>query len=245
MYMQDDTTTLGLLLGADSFTTFLTNTDSMARVAEHDRKLVANLTSQREELEQAKAELAQRLEQLESDKAQNEEKQQTLWGSFRRRICKFTLWIRWREYYADLKEQGLCWLPCGRKSTTFTPRSSGLRTLMWAVRWRGGARILPHLFRVRLPLWRQRLHTGMDIAGTNGSIYGATVVAANTGTVKYVNWSYTRRGYGIYLILDHGGGISTLYAHLSNIQSVWGCGGQGDPIGNVGSTGGPRTSPPL
>jgi murein DD-endopeptidase MepM/ murein hydrolase activator NlpD len=241
MYMQDDTTTLGLLLGADSFTTFLTNTDSMARVAEHDRKLVANLTSQREELEQAKAELAQRLEQLESDKAQNEEKQQTLSGQLQAADLQIhSLDQMEKEYYADL-EKNKAMLAAMRQE---------INDLYAKIEWSknpyvGGemAWPVPGFYRISSEYGYRfggsDFHTGMDIAGTNGSIYGATVVAANTGTVKYVNWSYTPgRGYGIYLILDHGGGISTLYAHLSNITvSLGDVVGKGDPIGNVGSTG--------
>jgi len=77
----------------------------------------------------------------------------------------------------------------------------------------------------------------MDIAGTG--VYGANIVAANTGTVRYVNWAYSPgRGYGIYLIVDHGGGVSTLYAHCSNILvKVGDTVIKGDPIAKVGSTG--------
>ena len=62
-------------------------------------------------------------------------------------------------------------------------------------------------------------HTGMDITGSG--VHGAPVVAANTGTVVHTNkcpyngYSY---GYGTYIIVDHGGGITTLYAHLSAID---------------------------
>ena len=241
MYMHDDTTTLGLLLGADSFTTFLTNTDSMARVAEHDRKLVANLTAQRQELEQAKAELAERLAQLESDKAQSEEKQQLLSGQLKAVDLQiYSLDQLEQEYYADL-ENNKAMLAAMRKE---------IDDLYAKIEWSknpyvGGemAWPVPGFYRISSEYGYRfngsDFHTGMDIAGNNGSIYGATVVAANAGTVKYVNWSYTPgRGYGIYLILDHGGGISTLYAHLSNIiVSLGDEVERGQPIANVGSTG--------
>ena len=83
-------------------------------------------------------------------------------------------------------------------------------------------------------------HTGIDIAGAGtGTINGATVVAANTGTVRVTNHSHSPgRGYGKFIIIDHGGGISTLYAHLSAISvSVGQTVERGDAIGNVGSTG--------
>ena len=91
--------------------------------------------------------------------------------------------------------------------------------------------------------WRfggRDFHTGIDISGAGqGTINGATVVAANAGIVRVTNWSHSPgRGYGIFIIIDHGGGISTLYAHLSNITvNVGDTVERGQAIGNVGSTG--------
>ncbi len=74
-------------------------------------------------------------------------------------------------------------------------------------------------------------HTGTDI----GASYGAAVVAANSGKVTLAGWN---SGYGNCIIIDHGGGKATLYAHLSAYsvssgQSV----SKGQRIGSVGSTG--------
>ena len=76
-----------------------------------------------------------------------------------------------------------------------------------------------------------KLHTGTDI----GAPYGAQFIAANDGVV--VKAAYNR-AYGNMVIIDHGGGISTLYAHGSEIlvqegDTVF----QGDPVLKVGSTG--------
>ena len=77
----------------------------------------------------------------------------------------------------------------------------------------------------------KKLHTGMDI----GASYGANVVAAAGGTVimsKYYG------GYGNCIIIDHGGGVATLYGHMSSLVAK---NGQkvaaGETIGKVGSTG--------
>ena len=82
-------------------------------------------------------------------------------------------------------------------------------------------------------------HTGMDITGSG--VHGAPVVAANTGTVVHTNkcpyngYSY---GYGTYIIVDHGGGITTLYAHLSAIDvKIGDIVVMGQQIGRVGNTG--------
>lgn len=57
-------------------------------------------------------------------------------------------------------------------------------------------------------------HTGLDISGEQGD----KIIAANDGKVIKVNRDSTPGvGYGMYVIIDHGGEISTLYAHCSKI----------------------------
>lgn len=76
-------------------------------------------------------------------------------------------------------------------------------------------------------------HTGMDIAGCG---YGSNIYASASGTVVKVKWSNT--GYGNYIIIDHGGGIQTLYAHNSNLYvKVGQYVNQGDIIAAMGSSG--------
>ena len=80
------------------------------------------------------------------------------------------------------------------------------------------------------PRWG-RMHEGIDI----GVGSGTPIHAAAAGTVVYCGWM---GGYGNLVAIDHGGGLSTAYAHQSSIAA--GCGqsvGQGDVIGYVGSTG--------
>jgi len=75
-------------------------------------------------------------------------------------------------------------------------------------------------------------HFAIDIAGDTGH----TISAADAGVVVYSGWH--NGGYGNVIVLDHGNGWQTLYAHLSVIYV--GCGAgvfQGTPIGLMGSTG--------
>ena len=74
-------------------------------------------------------------------------------------------------------------------------------------------------------------HTGVDWAGA----YGSPVVAADGGTVIQAGWN---GGYGYCVTIDHGNGLSTLYAHNSSLlvkvgQKV----AQGEQIAKLGSTG--------
>ena len=74
-------------------------------------------------------------------------------------------------------------------------------------------------------------HSGVDMAAPAG-----TPVHAAAAGVAAVAWN--PNGYGLYLIVQHGGGVSTLYGHLESTAVV-----SGDPvaagaeIGRVGSTG--------
>ncbi len=76
------------------------------------------------------------------------------------------------------------------------------------------------------------LHRAIDIALATG----APIKAADTGYVVVAGWS--NDGYGNYVVIDHGNGFQTLYAHLSKIFVKPGdVIGQGTIIGHMGSTG--------
>ncbi len=75
-------------------------------------------------------------------------------------------------------------------------------------------------------------HWGIDLAGNEGE----GVYATDAGVVVYAGWN--NYGYGNMVLIDHGGGFQSLYAHLSGLNV--GCGqsvGQGDVIGAIGNTG--------
>lgn len=76
-----------------------------------------------------------------------------------------------------------------------------------------------------------RLHAGIDIGAPNGT----PIRAAKAGTVIFAG---SHGGYGLAVIIDHGGGLTTLYAHQSRLGSSSGQDvDAGDLIGYVGSTG--------
>lgn len=85
--------------------------------------------------------------------------------------------------------------------------------------------------------WRGGNHYGIDIG--NAGIGGAPIYAAQSGTViTAYNDSGYHGGYGNYVVIDHGGGISTLYAHCVSTCVYEGqVVNKGDIIGYVGMTG--------
>lgn len=90
------------------------------------------------------------------------------------------------------------------------------------------------------PRWGT-MHQGLDISGYN--VYGASIVAADGGTVYAVNrtskWGTGMfAGYGYAVVIDHGNGLRTLYAHCSKISVTPGQRvSKGQVIAYVGNTG--------
>ena len=76
--------------------------------------------------------------------------------------------------------------------------------------------------------WR---HTGLDIANKTGT----PLYAAEDGTVEFAGWN---KGYGYNILIDHGGGKKTRYAHASKLHvSAGDVVTRGDTIADMGSTG--------
>jgi murein DD-endopeptidase MepM/ murein hydrolase activator NlpD len=83
-----------------------------------------------------------------------------------------------------------------------------------------------------------KFHSGLDLKAT----WGDPVCASQAGVVKFASW---HNGYGYLVTVDHGGGITTNYAHLSRFNVVVGLKvTRGSIIGYAGSTG-RSTSPHL
>jgi len=79
-----------------------------------------------------------------------------------------------------------------------------------------------------------RMHEGIDVAAAEGT----PIRAAADGTVILMQSEYESGGYGNYTCIDHGGGLSTCYAHQSSFATSTGTSvSQGDLIGYVGNTG--------
>jgi murein DD-endopeptidase MepM/ murein hydrolase activator NlpD len=82
---------------------------------------------------------------------------------------------------------------------------------------------------------RTHRHTGIDFDGDTGD----PVVSAGTGTVVHAGPAPSGYGgYGQMVLIDHGNGVSTLYAHLSRIRvHVGQTVAPGDDVGAIGTTG--------
>jgi len=109
-------------------------------------------------------------------------------------------------------------------------RVRGTGQLKWPVPSSGG---VSSGFGMRMhPVYKvYRQHSGIDIPAK----HGASVVAADTGTV--ITSAYNS-SYGNYVVISHGNGMTTLYAHLSSRKVKEGASvTKGDVVGLIGSTG--------
>ena len=213
MCMQPQASTLGLVLGADDFSQMLTRTEVVTRVAQHDQDLLAELDAQLKELGEIKADIEADKAGIEADKKVQEEKRVELDAQMATANARIQDMAAMEQEYLANKAYiggGMQW----PSATLFQ------RTCEYGPRFGGSD-----------------FHTGIDISG--GGAYGSPVLAANAGTVKVANTAVTPGyGYGKYVIIDHGGGIQTLYAHMSALSVTVGqTVAQGEKIGEVGSTG--------
>lgn len=234
-------TTLGMILGADSFSQFLTRTEATTRIAQYDTDMIHNLTEQKNELLSIKEDIQHNKSDVQQDRNTKDEKKKELDGqmvvaqnkiqdisSMEKEFManKSALTKQMQQVQAEISA---IYAEINRTSmnTKYTGGKMG-----WPV---------PSLSQITSPYgWRfggSNFHTGIDISGA--SAYGSTIVAANTGTVKVANTTFTPGyGYGKYIIIDHGGGIQTLYGHCSALNvAVGDIVAKGQKIAAIGSTG--------
>ncbi len=85
---------------------------------------------------------------------------------------------------------------------------------------------------------RSGFHKGVDLCRSDGGANGTAVIAAKNGTVEFAGWNTI--GYGNMVLINHGNGVKTRYAHMLS-GSICVSAGEyvyaGQQIGRVGSTG--------
>ena len=235
MYMMQDGSVLGTLLGASSLEEWLAAEDNLQRVSDEDMELLSLLEEQRLEIERQKAELDAQLAELEAQKKALEQKK----AQYLRQLAtvqgeeaanKQEMEMTWADIEATIAQKKLIEADFVGSSEDYVGG-----TFLWPVPGYGHISS-PYGYRT----WSNgyvEWHNGIDIAkGSQASIQGALIVASNSGRV--ITARYNAGGYGYYVIIDHGGNNYTVYGHCSALlvspgQVVL----QGDPIARVGSTG--------
>lgn len=237
-YMAGEASSLELILGAESFAQFLTRAEYIKRISAHDNELINSLNTLIGEIEEAKTLLEQESESLGSAKSDLGVKRGELNTQLKtvesqiQNIAALEAQIIANKAQLE-KEMAEVQSEIDRIYAALN--STGVYDggiMQWPV---------PNYPNVTSDFgWRFNntdYHTGIDISGAG--VNGKNIVAAADGTVAYVQLTFVAgRGYGRYLIVDHGGGISTLYGHTSAILvKVGDKVSRGQPIALVGSTG--------
>lgn len=256
MYKNGSVSYLEVLFSASSFSDFLSRFGFIRLLIESDTELVAEIEATKASLEADKELLAEELSlqvqrhaELDAARAKAEEDKSQLNAKTLR--------------YEELKEEVQAELAKQNKGIASMEEDqkqieAEIKRLLELERVRAGNPpsflTWPVLGFDRVPYnitspygWRihpirkvWQFHPGIDIARYNRrgeSIGGKPIVAAASGTVDFVR-SYDGGGYGIYVLISHGGGYQTLYAHMryttvkkGQVVTI------GQQIGVVGTTG--------
>ena len=250
MYMEKETTFLDVVI-TGNLMNFISNQDMIKQIADYDNKLITEveelkttLEKEKKEIEDAKAEKEQKNKELLDLKAEKEAKAANLTEEQKGLEAKLSEYKAQAQQYAELERQAIAKEEAARKAAA--QRSSASSSTASASApvsnpYTGGklgwpcpssSRITsPYGYRVLFGV--RDFHTGIDIGATTGS----NIVAAESGTVILANYGWNG-GYGNYIIINHGNGITTRYAHASKLyvsagQTV----SKGQVIAAVGTTG--------
>ena len=233
MYEQGDVHFLEVLLDSTSITDFLTRWDLMSRITESNIALIKT-TKENISIVDGKKQQTLKKQQIlaELKEDQNDKKRRLAIASSRQESLYKTIKsdkAQAEKALHDLEQQSLNIAAEIRRQTGDTSYL-GSGKLAWPT---PGFKRVTSKFGWRIhPITNKRsMHTGTDIAAN----YGTNIVAAESGTVIEVGW---RGGYGRIVMVDHGGGIVTLYAHTSaSLVKPGQVVKKGQAIAKIGTTG--------
>lgn len=236
MYKNGSVGFIDVLMDSGSFSEFLNNLSLVEKVYTSDQDVLEELQKAYDEIDAKKKEIETLQAELSESKSTMEEQKSSLEAD------KASVEKKKSEIAADSAEtqRELDKLEADAQALTSSIRNSGSSSS--SSKYNGGIMAWPvpscHTVssgyggRIHPTTGKYKFHGGLDIPGS----YGSAIVAANSGKVI---WAGNRGdSYGNYVIIDHGGGVSTLYGHSSKVlvstgQSV----SRGQRIANVGSTG--------
>ncbi len=227
---------LDLLLSSKSFSEFLNNIETINEITQHDMAVIDEMVSLKNEVEAAKAVIEAAKAEQEEARSIASEKEDTLQAKLDEKEALT------KALEADIEKYKQVYEEARRQEEALKASiAPELSKSSDTVKYTGGkfcwpapsyTRISsPYGYRIH-PIYKTRkFHSGVDLAAPGGT----NILAAADGTVKMAGWN---GGYGNCVIVDHGGGVSTLYGHartllVSKGQKVK----RGQVIALVGTTG--------
>lgn len=233
MYKTGNVGYLEILLSSSDVKDFLSRKDMIKAIADHDKELIQYMKEQRSLIETTKMELETQKKSVEVSKSKLESRRRDLASATR---AKESLIERLIEDEKALEKEHDALNDYAKKieadivklMRNTNPYSGG--AMAWPVPGRTSISS-PYGYRIHPIFKTRKLHTGIDIPAPTGT----NIVAASEGTVIHAG---SLGGYGKTVMIDHGGGIATLYGHNSSITVGNGAYvKKGDIIAKAGSTG--------
>ena len=233
MYQNSSATKLDTLLETKSVVEFYERFHYMSLISENDNNMILDLEEARQDVEVKKKLQQEAKEYFELKAGEKQERLQQLKTSRSEVEGEIS---RSKTEIAKLEQE------IDKQIEESKRLNSVIKSLSTKKKYAGGTMTWPcpssysitssYGYRKHPILRKYKLHTGVDI----GADKGASIVAANSGTVIIAH--YDNSGYGKMVVIDHGGGITTLYAHASKLcVSVGQEVKAGEVIAKVGSTG--------
>ena len=238
-YEAGETTFLDVILNSSNFSDFLSNYFLVSEILENDSDLLTSIENQKIKIENSKKSLEDKEKTLKTKKAEQEKIQVVLnnqKSEKQNKVSNLNAEEKKLSSQIDEYNKSLQQLEATAKSVSKASYSSNTKYVGGKMLWP-----CPSSTRITSTFGGRASpggigstnHKGIDI----GASSGAAIVAALDGKVVYTGFNKAR---GNYVMIDHGGGIITLYQHglngsikVSSGQSVT----KGQSIMSVGSTG--------
>lgn len=235
MYETPRLQSIQILLEAKNISEFLGAYYAMKELAEYDKNLLETVEKQKDEIEETKQILQEAKEKIVQNKQVQQKKMQILENAKTMRtyyISKLTTEEQQLQAQVDEFNSQLAKIEAEIKFLALNSISEDYigGQMTWPIP--GYSRITsPYGTRTHPISGTVHLHSGTDVSAP----MGANFVAAANGVVVKAGYHYS---YGNMVIIDHGGGVQTLYAHGSEIVAQLGQEVHtGDVVLKVGSTG--------
>lgn len=235
MYIQRNGNMVATVLAVNTFSEMLTAANTLQSISAADTALLQKLNEEKAEIERVEAEIQQKLDDLNASREAQQAKQTEL-AALLKKVNSQLSQSEAQEAAAQeaYKEAKAVRDAAAAELEAEYKQNGGLDgyvggTWKWPVPTN---RYVSSHYGYRNIFGYREFHTGIDIPAPQGT----PIIASNSGVVTTARYAST--GYGNRVIVDHGGGYKTLYAHCYSLNvKVGDYVAQGDVIAYVGSTG--------
>lgn len=230
---------LSILLSAQSFSDFLTRFEVIKAIVNHDNSVFDSFRNACKEVADQKASLEQSYNEAAAQEKKLEDNKKTLESQMAQRESTMAELVAKeaqakKEYNSIAAEEDKLIKEVRDAVNELAKQESSVYVggkFQWPLPAVNNVVTCVYGMRTHPITGVYKLHTGVDLRAGSGT----TIYAANKG--KVITSTYNT-AYGNYVVIDHGGGVATLYAHMTKrLVSVGETVKQGQKIGTVGSTG--------